>query len=180
LRQFNALDGYVPTHLGEAAAIIRGENELWLGLVFMSGDLDRLTPHQLAAAASTVITEPPRPDTWCHYAPLPDVIDVFRQGENNSSNLRETRRQLYQAQSHYEITIPVWLETQLMGIASQWALGTPWPELCENTNLDEGDLVRLLRRTVDLLWQIPQIPEVSQVLKDNARIAVTAMKRFPI
>ncbi len=38
----------------------------------------------------------------------------------------------------------------------------------------------LLRRTVDVLWQIPQIPRVSPVLKDNARLAVTAMKRFPL
>jgi superfamily II RNA helicase len=180
LRQFNALEGYTPTPLGEAAAIIRGENELWLGLVFMSGDFDRLTFPQLAAAVSAVITEPPRPDTWCNYAPLTEVIEAFRQGENNATNLREIRRQVYQAQSHREITIPVWLETQLMGIAYRWALGTPWAELCENTNLDEGDLVRLLRRTVDLLWQIPQIHTVSPVLRENARAAVTAMKRFPI
>lgn len=179
LRQFNALDGYTPTPLGEAAATIRGENELWLGLVFMSGDLDHLTPHQLAAAASAVITEPPRPDTWCDPSPLPEVIDAFRLSENGA-NLREIRRQVYQAQSHRDITIPVWLETQLMAIASRWALGTSWVELCESTNLDEGDLVRLLRRTVDLLWQIPQIPNASAVLRDNARAAVTAMKRFPI
>ncbi len=180
LREFQALEGYLPTPLGEAAATIRGENELWLGLAMMSGDLDRLTPSQLAAAISAMITEPPRPDTWCNYPPVPEVIDILRQGEGNSPGLREVRRLLYQAQSRYDITIPVWLETQLMGIASRWAQGTSWPELCENTSLDEGDLVRLLRRTVDVLWQIPQIPRVSQVLKDNARLAVTAMKRFPL
>lgn len=180
LRQFNALEGYTPTPLGEAAATIRGENELWLGLVFMSGDFDRLTPPELAAATCAVITEPPRPDSWCNYAPLPEAIEIFRQSDNNPHNLREIRRQLYQAQSHRDITIPVWLETQFMGIAARWATGTPWAELCDNTNLDEGDLVRLLRRTVDILWQIPQIPGASQVLKDNARLAVTAMKRFPL
>lgn len=180
LREFQALEGYLPTPLGEAAATIRGENELWLGLAMMSGDLDRLTPSQLAAAISAMITEPPRPDTWCNYPPVPEVIDILRQGEGNSPGLREVRRLLYQAQSRYDITIPVWLETQLMGIASRWAQGTSWPELCENTSLDEGDLVRLLRRTVDVLWQIPQIPRVSPVLKDNARLAVTAMKRFPL
>ncbi len=30
----------------------------WLGLAMMSGDLDRLTPSQLAAAISAMITEP--------------------------------------------------------------------------------------------------------------------------
>ena len=44
LREFNALEGYHPTELGKAAATIRGENELWLGLALMSGQLDHLEP----------------------------------------------------------------------------------------------------------------------------------------
>jgi superfamily II RNA helicase len=94
--------------------------------------------------------------------------------------LREIRRQLYQAQARYEIAIPVWLDTQLMGAIEKWASGMEWNEICDNISLDEGDLVRLLRRTIDLLWQIPQIPGVSSVLRNNAKIAIAAMKRFPI
>lgn len=180
LREFNALDGYHPTDLGKAAATIRGENELWLGLALMSGQLDHLEPHHLAAAMSAVITEPLRPDTWCNYPVPSEVMEAFRRNEPNPVSLREIRRQLYQAQTRYEITIPVWLENQLLGLVAQWTQGSQWQEVCENTNLDEGDLVRLLRRTVDLLWQIPQIGGISQNLRENARSAITAMKRFPI
>ncbi|PSF31120.1 DEAD/DEAH box helicase [Aphanothece hegewaldii CCALA 016] len=180
LREFNALDGYHPTQLGKAAATIRGENELWLGLVLMSGQLDHLEPSYLAAAMSAVITEPLRPDTWCNYVAPPEVLETFRLTEANFISLREIRRQLYQAQTRYEITIPVWLENQLLGLVAQWADGGQWQEICENTNLDEGDLVRLLRRTVDLLWQIPQIQGISAILRENARAAIIAMKRFPI
>ena len=68
----------------------------------------------------------------------------------------------------------------LLGLIEQWALGATWDELCSNTSLDEGDLVRILRRTIDLLWQIPQAPRVANGLKENARKAVSLMKRFPI
>ena len=74
----------------------------------------------------------------------------------------------------------MWLELELTGVIEQWALGTDWQELCQNTSLDEGDLVRLLRRTIDLLSQIPQIPNISSYLKKSAKDAVTKLKRFPI
>ena len=60
------------------------------------------------------------------------------------------------------------------------ALGIEWNELCEATNLAEGDIVRMLRRTIDVLWQIPQIPNISGTLLNNARDAISSMKRFPI
>jgi superfamily II RNA helicase len=180
LREFKALDGYIPTSLGEAAATIRSENELWLGLVLTSGAFESLAPHQLAAAVSALITETLRPDTWTNYPPPTEAIEAFRRSTPQRSSLRELRRQLYQLQSRYEITIPVWLETQLLGLVEQWALGTDWDELCNNTNLDEGDLVRLLRRTIDILWQLPQIPRLTPSLQDKARAAIQMMKRFPI
>jgi superfamily II RNA helicase len=180
LREFNALEGYQPTQLGEAAAIIRGENELWLGLVIMSGELERLEPADLGGAISALITETLRPDTWCNYQPSKQILDILHHNDPSALNLRELRRKLYQAQTRYEITIPVWLETQLTGLVTAWAQGVPWPELCENTNLDEGDIVRLLRRTVDVLWQIPQVPGASSILKENARQSVKQMKRFPL
>ncbi len=180
LREFDALNDYLPTLLGEAAATLRGENELWLGLVLMSGQLDTLEAHQLAAAVSALITETLRPDTWTNYLPSPEVQAVFQQTEAGRVSLREIRRQLYQAQSRYDIAIPVWLEMELIGLVEQWALGGDWHELCENTSLDEGDIVRLLRRTIDILWQIPQIRRISQPLREQAKIAIATMKRFPI
>ncbi|WP_013320454.1 DEAD/DEAH box helicase [Gloeothece verrucosa] len=213
LQQFNALDGYTPTLLGEAAATIRGDNELWVGLVLMSGELEQLEPPHLAAAVSALITETLRPDTMSYYPPSLQVIEVFQRqpkGEETLEililrahlakeaywlwffavlyrlvkggpvSLQETRRQLFQSQRQKMITIPVWLEDELMGLVEAWARGTEWQDLCDATSLDEGDLVRLLRRTVDLLWQIPYIPGVSAMLRQNAKEAIIAMKRFPV
>jgi superfamily II RNA helicase len=180
LQEFKALDGYNPTTLGVAAATVRGENELWLGLVFISGELDHLESAQLASAVSALITETLRPDTWTNYLPAPEVIEAFQHLGKEDISLTEMRRKLYQAQHKRFISIPIWFEDELMGLVEAWALGTDWTELCENTNLDEGDIVRLLRRTLDLLLQIPQTPGVSEMLKLNARVAIEQMKRFPV
>ncbi|MGL4621312.1 MAG: hypothetical protein ACRCZS_19995, partial [Chroococcidiopsis sp.] len=52
--------------------------------------------------------------------------------------------------------------------------------LCANTSLDEGDVVRLLRRTLDLLSQIPHVPFLSESLRRNAYRAIQLMDRFPV
>lgn len=46
--------------------------------------------------------------------------------------------------------------------------------------LDDGDLARLLRRTIDLLAQIPKLPDVDQRLQKNAVDASNVMDRPPI
>jgi superfamily II RNA helicase len=186
LQEFEALTEFTPTSLGQAAATIRGDNELWLALAFMSGELDVLEPHHLAAAVCALVTETPRADTWCDYPPPSEVLEALgvkkRQPdkESKTSILREIRPHLFQTQHRYGVSLPIWREYELIGISEQWALGIDWVELCENTSLDEGDLVRILRRTIDVLWQIPQVPYLSSTLVNNAKTAVSMMKRFPI
>ncbi|MFN5515749.1 MAG: DEAD/DEAH box helicase, partial [Cyanobacteriota bacterium] len=136
LQDFAALEEYVPTPLGEAAATLRGENELWLGLALMSGKFNRLTPPQLAAAMSALITEPLRPDTWSRFPAPTAVMAALRPDKDldfltllyktqagaalwvqgfivqilERTNLWEIRRGLIQTQNRHGITIPLWLE----------------------------------------------------------------------
>jgi superfamily II RNA helicase len=176
LRQFSALVEYAPTPLGETAAAIRGENELWLGLALASGELDELDPQDLAAAVAALISEPPRSDSWTDYLPPQGALAALER-------LQPFRRELIQRQRRYNIPLPVWLEPdflELLGIVEQWTLGVDWEDLCENTSFDEGDLVRLLRRTLDLLSQIPHVPHVSPELKRNAVRAIGLIERFPV
>ena len=173
LRAFECLDNVTPTPLGQAAAAIRGDNELWLGLALMSGELDALDPHHLAAVACALVSETPRPDSWTDYAPPEEAIDALRA-------LKGIRRELFKLQRRYQVALPVWLESDLIGLVEQWALGVEWSELCENTNLDEGNLVRMMRRTVDFLSQIPYVPGISEPLRRNALRAIQLLDRFPV
>lgn len=173
LRRFGSLDDLTPTALGQATAAIRGDNELWLGLALMSGDLDHLDPHHLAAACAALVTEVSRPDTWTRYDVSEPVLEAL-------SELRSIRRQLFQLQRRYQVALPIWLEDELVGLVEQWALGTDWLELCSNTSLDEGDVVRILRRTLDLLSQIPHTPHIPPALRSNAIRAIQLLDRFPV
>ncbi|NES67748.1 MAG: hypothetical protein F6K24_49450, partial [Okeania sp. SIO2D1] len=55
-----------------------------------------------------------------------------------------------------------------------------WQVLVDNTSLDEGDVVRILRRTLDFLSQIPHVPHLSDVLRRNAYRAMQLIDRFPV
>ncbi|MEM1366844.1 MAG: DEAD/DEAH box helicase [Cyanobacteria bacterium P01_H01_bin.15] len=180
LRHFGALDEYTPTPLGQAAAAIRGENELWLGLALNSGALESLTPEALAAAVAALISEPTRVDSWCDFQPALSVMEMFDNASDSRPSLRELARQLIQTQTRNQVTLPVLLEPKMVGLVEQWASGCDWDELTEATSLDEGDIVRILRRTVDLLWQIPQVPGLSSDLVKSAKAAISQMKRFPV
>lgn len=187
LQYFGALEGHTPTLLGEVAATLRGENELWLALALLSGRLEDLDPPQLAAALSALITEPPRPDSWTEHLPSREVLialgiqrSLDAEEQTSQISLGEVRRQLNQCQRQYLVTVPAWFEGKFLGVVEAWCRGTRWPELCDRTSQDEGDIVRLLRRTMDLLWQIPQVPGLSDELKQKAKIAIALMKRFPI
>lgn len=173
LQRFGCLDELKPTLLGQIAAAVRGDNELWLGLALASGAFDDLAPHHLAAAVAALVTETPRPDSWVRY-PLSGEVEEALAG------VRSTRRQLFQLQRRYNVTLPIWLEYDLVPLLEQWALGVEWVELASNTSLDEGDVVRLLRRTLDLLSQIPYIPHISTSLQRNANRAMQLLDRFPV
>jgi superfamily II RNA helicase len=173
LQQFGCLDDLTPTSLGQATAAIRGDNELWLGLALMSGKLDTLEPQDLAAACAALVTEVSRPDSWTRYS-VPAAVEAAL------AELRSIRRRLFQSQRRHQVALPVWLEYELIGLVEQWALGVDWPDLCSNTNLDEGDVVRLLRRTLDLLSQVPHVPNIASELKQNAYRAIHLLDRFPV
>jgi superfamily II RNA helicase len=173
LQQFEALDHLQPTDLGKVAASLRGENELWLALSFTSGVLDHLAPAQFAAACAALVAEPSRPDTWTRYISSPAVDAAL-------DELRPLRRNLIQLQHHESVTLPIWLETDIIGIVEHWASDIPWDNLYQKTSLDEGDIVRLLRRTLDVMSQIPHIPQLSSALHRNARQAIQLMNRFPV
>ena len=177
LRSFGALDDVTPAPLGETAAAIRGDNELWLSLALGSGALDALEPPQLAATCAALTIEVSRPDSWTNYVLSPEADEVL-------AELWDLRKKLIKIQNVNgvdTIVLPVkWQDRMMMAIVEQWAAGTEWLELCENASLDEGDIIRILRRTLDFLSQIPHVPHLSALLKQNAVIARRAIDRFPV
>jgi superfamily II RNA helicase len=176
LRFFGALsgaDGLEPTEVGRTVAALRGDNELWLGLGLMSGHLDELEPADLAAVLEAISTEVNRPDLWCGWPPPAAAEEALH-------DLRGLRRELQRQQERAQVVMPVWWEPELTGLVHAWAQGASWSEVIANTSLDEGDVVRVLRRTVDLLAQVPYAEAISERLRTQSRRALQAINRFPV
>ena len=100
-------------------------------------------------------------------------LDVFNE-------LEGLRKLVSSQQNKFYIDTPIFLETDLTGIISEWARGKKWKELIFNTSLDEGDVVRILRRSIDVLSQIQYCIGVSNKLKTKAKLALKAINRFPV
>ena len=173
LKHFGCLEDLIPTDIGRTVASLRGDNELWLGLTLMSGHLDELPPPILGAVFQAISTEVKRPDLWIGFAPPTKALEALH-------DLSSLKRQLKRSQEKFEVSVPIWWNPDLMGLVNAWACGTSWQDLVANTSLDEGDIVRIMRRTIDLLSQVPYCEAVSEQLRSNARVAVKAINRFPV
>ena len=152
LQQFGCLDELTPTEIGRTVAALRGDNELWLGLALMSGHLDDLSAPDLAAVFEAISTEVNRPDLWSGFPPPPAAEEALH-------DLSGLRRELLRAQERLGVVVPAWWEPELMGLVEAWAKGTDWSDLIANTSLDEGDVVRIMRRTC-LLYTSPSPRDV--------------------
>ncbi|CAI0379583.1 unnamed protein product [Linum tenue] len=163
--------------LGETAAVIRGENELWLAMVVRNRILLDLKPSQLAGVCASVVSEGIKvrvhENSSYIYEPSSVVIRVV-------GALEEQRSRFVKIQERHGVGISCFLDSQFAGMVEAWASGLSWREMTMDCAMDDGDLARLLRRTVDLLAQIPKLPDVDPALKSNAKSAADIMDRSPI
>ncbi|XP_050237106.1 DExH-box ATP-dependent RNA helicase DExH15 chloroplastic [Mercurialis annua] len=163
--------------LGETAAAIRGENELWLAMVLRNRILLGLKPAQLAAVCASVVSEGIKVRAWENnsyiYEPSSEVVNIVRK-------LEEQRSSLMQLQEKHGVERSCYLDSHFSGMVEAWASGLTWREIMMDCAMDEGDLARLLRRTIDLLAQIPKLPDIDPILQTNAKAASDIMDRPPI
>jgi superfamily II RNA helicase len=68
----------------------------------------------------------------------------------------------------------------LAGLTQLWAGGATWEQMLTATDMDEGDIVHFLRRTLDLLRQIAAAPHVPEHLRELARAAFALIDREPV
>ncbi|XP_042049039.1 DExH-box ATP-dependent RNA helicase DExH15 chloroplastic-like [Salvia splendens] len=163
--------------LGETAAAIRGENELWLGMVLRNKVLVDLKPAQLAAVCGGLVSEGIKVRAWKNNSYIYEASSTVM---NVIAFLDELKSSLLDLQEKHGVKIPCCLDSQFAGMVEAWASGLTWREIMMECAMDEGDLARLLRRTIDLLAQVPKLPDVDPRLKSNAVKASSVMDRPPI
>lgn len=157
LRLEGYLQGNTPTKLGEAAAAIRGTNELFLCEVVFSGCLDELQPAEFAAVMTTIVSEEGRAQDAVRVRVSPAVDLVLEE-------VHKIGRKIWRQQRDFDVEIPVEFSPVLAGLTEMWASGASWEAMRSATIYDEGDVVRSMRRTVDLCRQFMRAPGISEKL----------------
>ena len=75
---------------------------------------------------------------------------------------------------------PVTVELSACPLVEAWAAGEEWGALLANTSVDGGDIFRILKRTIELLRSVSQVPYVSDDVKNTAAAALRQMDRYPL
>jgi superfamily II RNA helicase len=161
-----------PTPAGLLMGQIRAENELFVAEIVQAGVLNDLSFGQLAAVISALVTDNSRYEQ--------EGFPISPGAEQALDVIEKLRRNLVKLQDRHHINLPITTTALVAGLTEAWADGLPWEQLIETSKLDEGDVVRMLRRTCDLLRQIARIPEVPSDVALKARQAHVAVYRDPI
>jgi superfamily II RNA helicase len=173
LEQYGYLDQDAPTPPGLTAASLRTENELFVAEALRLDLYDDLTAADFAAVMTALAVEEPRPNTEIR-------AHVRGRAQSVLQRLREVGRELKRVQRRHRVEAPVRVVDSLAALTQLWAGGATWEQMLTATDLDEGDIVHFLRRTLDLLRQVAAAPHVPEPLRDLARAAFALIDREPV
>lgn len=174
LQHYGFIDtDYKVTSLGEMGAKVRGDNELWTSVTLLEPDLAIISPVHLGAVIGATQMEGGRGDAFVDH----DLSDEVR---DQVERLGSVRTRMIAVQTEFGVEVPVALDAELVSLVELWSSGVNWVELLRATSLQEGDVCRIIRRTLDVLRQVQHLPIVSSELKRNARRAVALLDRFPV
>ncbi|KAG2495596.1 hypothetical protein HYH03_006196 [Edaphochlamys debaryana] len=165
--------------LGLLARNIQGGNELWLAMCLQHPALHSLPGPALGAllgalASPEVMAKPVA--TWAAYTVSPEV-------EAAVSALEPQRQLLLELQT--DAGLLRWndalaVDLRFAGLVEAWASGATWGQIMADSGMDDGDMARLLIRTIDLLKQVKNNDHLLPELKEAASEALRGMDRKPV
>ena len=173
LEHYGYLERDHPTPHGVTAASLRAEHELLVAESLFSGAFEGLAPSSLAAIATALVAEELRPSSWIKAIPVGGAVRALQQVARLARDIRIV-------QHRHRLDLNTRIFSDCSGLTQLWAEEADWDYLMGLTNLDEGDVVRIFRRTVDLLEQIAHAPGLAEPMRRLARDAVAAMDREPV
>ena len=207
LRAFGAVDDESNlTALGNLVASLKSENELLVALAVISEPFARVategSPAEFAALVSTLVCDIAESKQVTVDLDLDDLLDepddygvprlVNDYGvpqlvaDAVGDLLDDVATPLAEAQFHrglHDDLLPVRIDDRCAGVVESFAAGAQWYEVSGSVNLDDGDLVRLFRRTLELLRSIAALPSYAPIpnaLRIKARQAARDLDRPPV
>jgi superfamily II RNA helicase len=156
--------GFQLTPDGEWARMIRINHSLLITELIRMDAFSGIAPEMLAGVMASIAHDDDRPSSYMRLTPgLSSVLGKVRQV---ADSLRA-----------YEP--PPLLRSDVAALAEQW-IGQPqlsWASLVRSTSMAEGDVYRLLARTLEFLSQIHTLKGTHPGLADTAHLAMGNMRR---
>jgi superfamily II RNA helicase len=185
LERFGAVEDGAPTALGDLVASVNGDNELLLATCLLDdATLDVATggsPAEVAALFSAFVCEiGDRRGVFVDYGPSAKVRDA--------TDALFERAVLPLSDLQFEAglgDVGCRLDDSAAGLVESWADGAAWAQVKDATSLDHGDLIRLFRRTLDVLKTAANLdpalaPPSFAAVRSAARAAAKAVDRPPV
>jgi superfamily II RNA helicase len=178
LKEKNYLDKEMKaTDSGKICASLRANNAYFVTEVLLSGILDELYPAEFAAVVSSLAIDEARPNNSVYLHPSKKLFDTF-------TELNQISRSIIKDQRKYKIETSVEINSYLAPLIESWAKKdseeNSWNSLMENTTLDDGDVLKAIRRTIDLLKHIEKAPGINKKLKNISLEAVRLLEKEPV
>lgn len=163
LQEWGYLEGQRPTRLGETAASLRATNTVLLTEIVLAEEIQDLEPSEFAALLTCVVNEESRALESFKgkvSGPLHEAIQVA-QGIS---------KELDRLQRRHGIDLDCNVVPGYAPIVLRWAEGENWWDLLDWCQLEAGDLVRALRRTLDITRQLSFAPHAPKWLTQTCHI----------
>lgn len=173
LLDFGYLKEDYPTDKGVLASQIRAENELFLAEIIQSHVLENLEPGELASVVCAITTEDLRADIY----PQTPISQQVRKTLNLIKNIK---RNIDKSQKDNGVETPMYINSYYSSMIEMWVNGAEWDSILDQVEMGEGDIVRIFKRTVDVLRQFCVINDVPEALVYTARAAIDGILRPPI
>jgi superfamily II RNA helicase len=129
-------------------------------------------PHQLAGVFGAICADASRPAS-SSYDPSAKLRAALRNLEPIAAGVMTVQ---YEAGMSSSVT----LSDGVAALCEAWASGATWDQIRRDTNLDEGDIARVFRRTAELLAQAPRTRELPESVRKRAKAAEKLVLRPPI
>jgi ATP-dependent RNA helicase HelY len=175
LEHFEYLKAGVLSPEGRLVAALRHDNELLVARVLFSGILDSLKAAELAAVLSCLSEEPREAEArhaWLFLTQNPGLHKRLK-------GMGHLAQELLGVQQSHQVSLPVSIHVGYLAASYRWAAGEEdWARLVqESYGGHEGDLIRALRRLIDLCRQLAESPEVDSRLREQLWQAVSSLDR---
>jgi len=174
LERLGYIENDVPTELGIMCSTIRFENELYISEIVKDQILEGLQPSELAAVICALVTEEQNNNSDMPSLPLSRNVRAAL------NRIKDVRRRIFVLQRDYDITKDMYLNSCYSPLIELWILETPWEDVVAQGGVNEGDLVRTFKRTVDILRQLTLLSAASDELKMTAKSAVKSILKEPV